>query len=74
MGSSAGLMDDVAQEGPDTSMRLGDEKEDFKAAAKRDGFKSLATWMKWLARKRIQEQNPSPLPSPSHPPQEEPQS
>jgi hypothetical protein len=57
MDASTIIIDGVPQEGPDTSMRLGAEKDDFKAAAERDGFKNLATWMKWLARLRIQEQN-----------------
>jgi hypothetical protein len=32
------------------------EKAEFQAAAKRDN-KSLSTWLKWLARQRIAEQN-----------------
>lgn len=56
MGEATVIIDGVPQESPDTSMRLGDEKEEFKAAAQRDGFKKLASWMKWLARRRIQEQ------------------
>lgn len=38
---------------PNFQMRLGDEKESWVAAAKRDGFSKLATWIKWLVQNHI---------------------
>lgn len=42
---------------PLISMRISDEdKESFVQAAKIDGFKSLTTWLKWLGRERVKQQ------------------
>lgn len=39
------------------SMRIEDgEKQSFLVAASKDGFKSLGSWLKWLARERVKQQ------------------
>ena len=39
------------------SMRIEpSEKQSFLSAASRDGFKSLAAWLKWLGRERVKQQ------------------
>jgi len=46
---------------PQITIRLHpDEKQQAKAAANRDGVKSLATWIKHLMRQRIDEQQNRP--------------
>jgi hypothetical protein len=42
------------RQGPVLSFRLTERDRDiFKAAAKRDGFDAVSTWVKWLVRQRI---------------------
>lgn len=40
------------------SMRIEEgEKQGFLVAASKDGFKSLGSWLKWLARERVKQQS-----------------
>jgi len=34
--------------GPDFRIRLGEKKDEWIAAARRDGFEKLGTWIKWV--------------------------
>lgn len=35
------------------SLRVGDDKDKWQEAAKKDGFKSLGTWIKWVVAKYL---------------------